>query len=1133
MKKGILFLVISLFTTIAYPQTFTPVSTSFPGLIYSSAAWGDYDNDGDLDLLILGKDIMNFDDMTIAYRNDGNGVFTNLNLALPIYWDGTCNWVDYDGDKDLDMFISGHPAGSTGPSNAILRNDGNDVFVNINFQGSGSDKSHYVDIDNDGDIDIGILGGGLNFLLNDGNGNYNYFNSGIYTPVQEFCFPDVDNDGDADVFMYMTSDYSVNTKLFINNGDLTFSESTNQFVQLKSSSAAWGDLDNDGDLDLVMSGDASTTLSTLDEQALIYENNGGNFTQVADTLADLNFSATLLADFDNDGDLDIFLSGELTFNSDSAYVYLNNGSFSFTPIAQQFSWHSNGSFSITDFDADNDIDIFTLGSLYGSSPSEFYRNDIAVANTAPNPPTTISSTIINDKLILGWDAGSDAETDTLGLSYNVEIFNLASGKYIVVPMSDSLTGNRLVLDRGNAQQALTKTYNLNNFDVGPCQVRVQSIDHCYKGSAFSTSVGVVIPPTSPFITDKDNLPVNDTLLVTYIGNCDTSAIYTWDFDSAVVISGSGMGPYQLTWASQGSKIISLEVTQNGMTSSLTTQFVSVGQAFVSISTSIIPLNNSIFEWGDYDNDDDLDIIYSGEDSQDNKYFQLWRNDGSDQFALVPTSIEALHVTSLNWGDYNNDGLLDILVTGEDTSSVTKTIIYINEGNDNFSELTCNLVFPAWSISVWEDVDNDGDLDVIISPSNYGKVYKNIGYGIFEEQIFAFGGYANYASNCFDFNNDGYQDLLSSQCLMNDGNYNFTVIYCGLPAMVNATRWGDFNNDGWMDFFGIGLENDYRNDIYENDGNGGFTVTPITMEPFNMQSDLNLGDYDNDGDLDLLVAGKLTYPFVVHSLIRENKGNYQFDEVNMMFPYSITRHLRWVDYDHDGDLDFTSSGNGGTNQYYFNIYRNEIDYANQKPEPPTNLSTDLINGNILEVSWDMATDLETNDSSLTYNFYLYKVGGDTIFTSHANINTGFKKLVGYGNMGFRRQFSYTSTEIGEYRWSVQSVDNNFEGSAFAPEQSVTVVGIDEVGAAGHVQLFQNSPNPFSGKTNIGFYLPQSDDIELSLYDSQGKLIQVLASDRFEKGKHSIEFNSGDLAIGSYYYSLKTGNGSVSRKMVVGE
>ncbi|MCF8373132.1 MAG: T9SS type A sorting domain-containing protein [Bacteroidales bacterium] len=1132
MRKGFLFLVISIFAANAYSQIFMPVTTPFPGLIYSSSAWGDYDNDGDLDLLISGKEVLIFDDKTIAYRNDGNGVFAELNLTLPWYWKGSCNWVDIDGDKDLDMFVSGDPPGGMGPSNTIFRNDGNDTFVNINLQGSGSNISHYVDIDNDGDIDIGILGSGIDFLLNDGEGNFSHFYSDIYSLAQEFYFPDVDNDGDADVFVYMTSDYSVNTKLFINNGNMTFTESTSPFVQMKSSSAAWGDLDDDGDLDLLIAGDAAGGVQTV-----VYENTNGIFAQVADTLVNLNFSSTLLADFDNDGDLDICLSGQVDFNHDSTYIYLNNGSFSFTPLSQQFSWFGDVSVSITDYDSDNDIDIFALGSLYGNSPSELYRNDISVANTAPIPPTNISSSIQNDKLILSWDNGSDAETDTLGLCYNVEIFNLATGKYIVVPMSDSLTGRRMVLDMGNAQQAMTKTFDLNNFDIGPCQVRVQSIDHGYRGSAFSTPISVIISPTSTFITDKDNLPVNDTLLVTYIGNCDTSAIFTWDFDSAIVLSGSGMGPYQLTWASQGSKIISLEVTQNGVTSYMTSRLVNVGQAFIQISTSIQPLVFSMFAWGDYDNDNDLDIVYTGLDEQNLPVTNLWRNDGNDQFTLIPTSIVPVRPNSVAWGDYDNNGLLDLLISGFDTANNGSISIYMNEGNNTFSELATNLPSVSHPYCEWFDMDNNGDLDILLAynPISLGsiKICRNIGYGNFEISNEAYSA-GFMKGNRFDFDNDGDQDVITNEFFFkNLGNCHFINTYCDLPLLVERSRCADFNNDGWMDFLVIGYDDYYpQTYIFENDGTGDFSIIPIDLCIEYNDPNFDFGDFDNDGDLDILLCGRWTVPIDLHDRVYENKGNYQFEEINIPFPYAKKDESRWVDYDNDGDLDITSAA-GESTEYSFFIFRNEIDYSNHKPGPPANLNTNLTSGHLMEFSWDMATDLETNDTTLTYNFYLYKVGGDTIFTSHANIHTGFKKVVGYGNMGFRRQFTFTATEIGEYRWSVQSVDNNFEGSAFAPEQSVTIVGIDESEANKEMQLYQNIPNPFSGKTNIGFYIPQSEDIELNLYDNQGKLIQVLASGRFEKGNHSVEFNSGDLAFGNYYYSLKAGNGTISRKMIVGK
>ncbi len=1131
MKKLSQLLVFSLWAILVYSQSFTSIPFNCPAFVASSTAWGDYDNDGDLDMLTQGMDLADWMDKTQAYRNDGNGNFTLLNLVLPGFFNGTCNWADYDSDGDLDIIISGSPVDTYLPHNVIFRNDGNDVFVDINLQGTSSSKSHCVDIDNDGDIDIAVISGGVNFLLNDGNGNFEYYFSGIYIPAQRFVFPDVDSDGDADVFVFMQTDYSVNTKLFINNGNLTFTESTSSFVQMKSSSSAWGDLDDDGDLDLVMTGDAETSAGGV--QTIVYENTGGDFLQIADTFPDLNFGATQMADFDNDGDLDIAIMGAVTFNTDSGYVYINNGSFSFTRLPQFFNWGHSTGLSITDYDNDNDIDILLVGSYYGGSPSELYRNEINTINYVPNPPTNISSTIQGDRLILNWNPGSDPETDTSGLSYNVEIYQLSTGKYIVVPMSDSLTGRRMVPDRGNAQSALSKIYDMNKFEVGPCQIRIQSIDHGYEGSAFSSPVSVIIPPTSSFITDHDNVPVNDTLHVTYIGNCEDTATFSWDFDSATVISGSGVGPYQITWTNEGTKTISLEVSQNGTNSTVTTMQISVGHAFVHVLSPIQPLSYSRFAWADYDNDDDLDIIYGGKTDQNTKTVNLWRNDGNDQFTMVSASFMPLTIATLNWGDYDQDGLLDILISGTDTTNTRNTIIYKNEGNDIFTELTTNILPPAYYYSDWADIDNDGDLDIITGSVNAGKVYKNIGGGNFEIQGSIIG--LKNEPYWFDFNNDGYIDILSIRGLLrNNGDYSFSLINCGFPWVVEWVNWGDFNNDGWLDMFASGYDEDYHTVtyFYVNDKNGGFNILPFA-NLYGSMPNFDFGDYDNDGDLDMLFCGTNAPVFDMYDRIYENIGNFQFIEKNIVFPFSISNESRWVDYDNDGDLDISTAARSGDNNYYSNIFKNEITLPNQRPEPPTDLNTDLVSGHIMELSWDMATDLETNDTTLTYNLYLYKVGGDTIISSLANINTGFKKTVGYGNMGFNRQLTFTATEIGEYRWSVQAVDNNFEGSAFATEQSIVVTSTGEIYESGAVQLFQNTPNPFSATTNIGYYLPQSEFIELDLYDQQGKRIQVVAVGMFGKGNHSIELKLEDLGIGTFFYSLKTANGIISRKMVVVE
>jgi hypothetical protein len=107
---------------------------SLPGISSCSVAWGDYDNDADLDILLTGYKGNNIS-ISKIYRNDGNGIFTEqTNINLPAISSGSVAWGDYDNDGDLDILLTGH-TGVTRISK-IYRNDGNGTFIeqiNINL----------------------------------------------------------------------------------------------------------------------------------------------------------------------------------------------------------------------------------------------------------------------------------------------------------------------------------------------------------------------------------------------------------------------------------------------------------------------------------------------------------------------------------------------------------------------------------------------------------------------------------------------------------------------------------------------------------------------------------------------------------------------------------------------------------------------------------------------------------------------------------------------------------------------------------------------------------------------------------------------------------------------------------------
>jgi uncharacterized membrane protein YeaQ/YmgE (transglycosylase-associated protein family) len=140
---------------------FTDVNAGLTGVSSSSVEWGDYDNDGDLDILLTGNTGTSSAPVPISkvYRNNGDGIFTDINAGLYGVYRGPANWGDFDNDGDLDILLAGAD-GSSNYLSKIYRNDGNGVFTDINagLEGVYMSSADWGDYDNDGDLDILLAG---------------------------------------------------------------------------------------------------------------------------------------------------------------------------------------------------------------------------------------------------------------------------------------------------------------------------------------------------------------------------------------------------------------------------------------------------------------------------------------------------------------------------------------------------------------------------------------------------------------------------------------------------------------------------------------------------------------------------------------------------------------------------------------------------------------------------------------------------------------------------------------------------------------------------------------------------------------------------------------------------------------
>ncbi len=227
-----------------------------------------------------------------------------------------------------------------------------------------------------------------------------------------------------------------------------------------------------------------------DKISSIYCYINGNFYDIHAGLIGVEFGSAAWGDYDNDGDLDILLTGEgeyYGYDVIISRVYRNEGDYNFTDIEAGLSPVNNGSVAWGDYDNDGDLDILLTGSETSypyNETSRVYRNDVIDANTAPGTPANLSASVSSGKVSLSWDKSTDNETQQNALTYNLRIGTSSGGVQISSPMADVSNGYRKVAAMGNTNQ--NNSWEIENLSCGKYYWSVQAVDNAYAGSAFAT-----------------------------------------------------------------------------------------------------------------------------------------------------------------------------------------------------------------------------------------------------------------------------------------------------------------------------------------------------------------------------------------------------------------------------------------------------------------------------------------------------------------------------------------------------------------------------------------------------------------------------------------------------------------------
>jgi uncharacterized protein (TIGR02145 family) len=899
---------------------------------------GNYDYDADLDIKIGNR----------LYRNNSDKTFTPIDIGVQSTYS---DWGDYDNDGDLDLLNNDEG------KNNIFRNDGGGVFTKLtdvdlswNFKG----VYKWVDLDADGDLDILIMGNTDMFstanrtriFRNDGDDKFTTIEHNLGNLSGTIDLGDYNKDGLCDLLVTGTDNilnkYSV---IYRNNGNFNFTDIDARIADVSDGSAQWGDYDNDGDPDILLVGQNKSKISK------IYRNDGNNiFTDILAELVPVTGSGCW-GDYDNDGDLDVFITGKGQSNDTLNLIFLNTNNI-FTELSSGINGYFN-KVEPGDFDNDDDLDLF----LMGPSP-KIYINNLNKVNNAPEEPGYLQSDPYGSHVTLSWNITTDDNTPAKGITYNIKVGTTAGGIDIVTPMSIA-SGIRKVTRNGNAFN--NNFCTLHDLDTGTYYWSVQAVDASQHASGFSVQGLFKI---YPLFVMNELFPA--TLYLTYSN---------WgDFDKDgwkdAIFTGGNI--------SYADYLCSLYKNNSG-------------ENFSEIITGIIGVRSGHTSIGDYDNDNDLDILLNGMTDDTHFIITVYKNLGNNSFTEINFDFDDLNGPA-SWGDYDNDGDIDIFTTGMDAAGEYKSIFYINGSDDKFTPKQLDIEGLKDGSVSWADYDKDGNLDMLLSGANSNGTVKTSLY-------------------------------------RNNGDFKFTLVETGIEQLMGRTAWGDYDNDNDLDILIAGKDSvlNEKTYIFENCGNGCFERSAVPI-PFYSKTEIAWGDFNNDHKLDFATSGLLSRG---GTLIFENKGNKQFE------PLEFIEHgnISWNDFNNDENLDLTLSG-GQIHHNSCHIFENKGSYDFESPPIPSDLDFEKYKYGIW-LKWHLDGQ---NENIYSYNIRVGTTSGGTQIVSPLSTADGTRLVYQMGNMQLNNFWKCDSLPLGTYYWSVQAIDQSFQGSAWATEQSFSITQV---------------------------------------------------------------------------------------------
>lgn len=698
---------------------------------------------------------------------------------------------------------------------------------------------------------------------------------------------------------------------------------------------------------------------------------------------------------------------------------------------------------MADFDNDGRVELMAdtvCHPEYRTNVGYWTYRDLPLLQGIPanEAPQRMSAPSVNldrksGKLKIAWKPGKDKETSTVDLTYALRIGS-APGKDDIYFSGANADGSRRDFRSGNMGANLDATLDVSRWKQGTYYIAIQTVDLMGKGSAWSDEVVYRHDLVqAAFTVSDDELAAADTLVLTAASRAD-GLDYAWDFDGGKAIKASAdSAQVWLTFSVPGEKHLRLTVTNPADgTEDVREKVVTVQRvSWQQVSHEALGMTWPVLFW-DMDGDGILDVL-------DQNGFYV--NDGYGRFEKLGTIFNSNLTVESRAGMGGQAPVLDFDMDGDADFAVrnNKGNLILHRGGRDFEALDAN---PLLVEHGFADLDNDGFPELVDATVGFyapSEFYVNKGNNTNFEKMTLDDGDGNWIQIEFlyDVNRDGLLDIFSTRgrvdgkwkdaFALNNGGLEFDVRYSpGSEGTIVA--YEDMDGDGVPDKVVT-----YGNDGVDKDvigicfGNKDYTFgTPVKFVFESAHSSrytvevVKIADFDNNGCPDILVY----YDFYEQNVSKKEYAILYMERdrsgrIEVLHNQELGFVDGMADVNHDGVPDFYHAGNDGVT-----LLRTGIE--NTAPEAPAHVRATQEGLGIL-LEWDDAYDKETPAMQMRYNVSVKKKGAEgegAYIISPLNGGNGKAAVIpgAYYQKATRKMIPIERFEAGqEYEVQVQAID----------------------------------------------------------------------------------------------------------------